>query len=294
MWINIGKHISAVTGIPFTVESSHAVGGGSINSAYVITDQDRQFFVKTNAVSRLDMFQAELEGLNEIANTDTIKVPSALCVGVADGHAYIVMECLDIQGTRGGNAAGLDRLGADIAQMHQNTAKHFGWHRDNTIGSTPQINNMSQNWVEFFRQYRLGFQYDLAARNGFGQLLAKGEKLMSKLDGFFTDYKPEPSLLHGDLWSGNYAIDDSGAPVIFDPAVYYGDREADIAMTELFGGFSSRFYASYNRHFSLDPGYKTRKILYNLYHILNHVNLFGGGYMSQAERMAGQLLSELY
>jgi len=293
MWITIGKQISAATGIPFTVESSHPVGGGSINAAYVITDQDRQYFVKTNVASRLDMFQAELEGLNEIANTDTIKVPSALCVGITDKHSYIVMECLSIMGTRGGNAASLDRLGADLAQMHRNVAQNYGWHRDNTIGSTPQINDVSQNWVEFYRQHRLGYQYNLAARNGFGQLLANGEKLMSKLDGFFSSYTPKPSLLHGDLWSGNYAIDDSGVPVIFDPAVYYGDREADIAMTELFGGFSARFYASYNHHFSLDPGYKTRKILYNLYHILNHLNLFGGGYMGQVDRMAGQLLSEL-
>jgi len=293
MWTEISKQITATIGAPFTVESSQVVGGGSINSAYLITDQDRQFFVKTNVVSRLDMFQAELDGLNEIANSDTIKVPEALCVGVANNHSYIVMECLSIRGSRGGNAAGLDRLGADLAQMHRYTTQSFGWYRDNTIGSTPQINQKSDSWVDFFRMHRLGYQYDLAARNGFGQLTAHGEKLMSKLDGFFSDYAPIPSLLHGDLWSGNYAIDDSGAPVVFDPAVYYGDREADIAMTELFGGFSTRFYASYNHHYALDPGYKTRKILYNLYHVLNHLNLFGGGYLGQAERMASQLLSEL-
>jgi len=293
MWDTISNHITSTTGSFFSIESKYSVAGGSINSAYVIADQERRYFVKTNHASRVQMFHAELEGLTAIAEADAIKVPAPICVGSTDRNAYIVMEYLSIHEGRGASAVGMDRLGQDLARMHRHVSERYGWYRDNTIGSTPQINTQSQHWVEFYRQHRLGYQYQLAIHNGFSQLQDSGELLMSRLDEFFSSYKPVPSLLHGDLWSGNYAIDDEDVPVIFDPAVYYGDREADIAMTELFGGFSNRFYAAYNHYYPLDSGYKTRKILYNLYHILNHANLFGGAYAGQAQRMANQLLSEL-
>ena len=291
MWQVISEHIAKVLAEPFEIGSTRSVGGGSINSAYVIQGNQHSYFVKTNAASRLAMFEAELEGLNEIAESNTIKVPKPLCVGTSAGSAYIVMENLAIHG--GGSGASLEQLGIDLANMHRVTHDQFGWHRDNTIGSTPQINDPSHSWIEFYRDHRLGFQYRLAAEHGYGHLLRRGERLMQELGQFFTDYHPQASLLHGDLWSGNYAIEESGRPVIFDPAVYFGDREADIAMTELFGGFSPRFYSAYNDAFLLDSGYKTRKTLYNLYHILNHLNLFGGGYSGQAERMTEQLLSEI-
>ena len=291
MWQVISEHIAKVLAEPFEIKSTRGVGGGSINSAYVIQGNQHSYFVKTNAASRLAMFEAELEGLNEIAESNTIKVPKPLCVGTSADSAYIVMENLPIHG--GGSGASLEQLGIDLANMHRVPHDQFGWHRDNTIGSTPQINDPSHSWIEFYRDNRLGFQYQLAAEHGYGHLLRRGERLMLELGQFFTDYHPQASLLHGDLWSGNYAIEENGRPVIFDPAVYFGDREADIAMTELFGGFSPRFYSAYNDAFPLDSGYKTRKTLYNLYHILNHLNLFGGGYSGQAERMTKQLLSEI-
>ena len=294
MWETIRDHIASSIGEPFAIQSTQHVGGGSINTAHVVySDNNRSYFVKSNSASRLGMFEAERDGLNEIAGTGAIKVPRPLCIGTSAGNSYIVMEHLPIQNGRGGSTASLEQLGIDLASMHRHTASQFGWHRDNTIGSTPQVNDQSDNWIEFYRDHRLRFQYQLAADHGFGHLLKRGELLMSRLDQFFTDYHPQPSLLHGDLWSGNYAISETGQPVIFDPAVYYGDREADLAMTELFGGFSSQFYSAYNDNYPLDAGYKTRKILYNLYHILNHLNLFGGGYLGQAERMTDQLLSEL-
>jgi len=292
MWQSIGEHIASTLGEPFVIHTTRSVGGGSINSAFVVSDEAKSFFVKTNAASRLDMFEAELEGLLEIARYKTIKVPEPLCVGVCEGTAYIVMEHLPIHG-KGSGSTGMEQLGHDLASMHRITQEQYGWHRDNTIGSTPQTNSLSSNWVTFYRDHRLGFQYQLAAEHGYGHLLRRGEALMAGLDGFFTDYQPEASLLHGDLWSGNYAIDDNGRPVIFDPAVYYGDREADIAMTELFGGFSQRFYSAYNDAYPMDKGFRVRKTLYNLYHILNHLNLFGGGYLGQAERMTEQLLAEI-
>ncbi len=169
-----------------------------------------------------------------------------------------------------------------------------GYISGNTIGSTPQYNQRDNDWVHFWQQQRLGSQLQLAAANGYGGTLqTQGEQLLARLGEFFCDYRPQASLLHGDLWGGNAAADAKGQPVLFDPACYYGDREADIAMTELFGGFGSDFYAAYQAEFPLDAGYKTRKTLYNLYHIINHVNLFGSGYLSQANAMLGKLLAEL-
>jgi fructosamine-3-kinase len=174
----------------------------------------------------------------------------------------------------------------------------YGWPRDNFIGGTPQSNQSHRTWAGFFAAERLQPQLALASRNGMERNLRdQGERLAERLSSFFLDYRPAPSLLHGDLWSGNAAqIAEgvaAGTPVIFDPAVYRGDREADIAMAELFGGFSESFYAAYRAAWPLDPGYETRKTLYNLYHVLNHFNLFGAGYLGQAQRMIVRLNAEL-
>lgn len=236
------------------------------------------------------MFEAEFDGLNEISQSNTIRVPKPLCCGATNGEAYVVMEYLPIN-KASGNAR---QLGQAVARMHQVVQKQFGWFRNNTIGATLQVNTQDASWVAFWREQRLAFQLALAAEKGFGGALQqKGDQLLAKLNEFFESYTPQASLLHGDLWSGNYAYIDNGQPVIFDPAVYYGDREADIAMTELFGGFPADFYHAYNEQLPLDVGYKTRKTLYNLYHIINHLNLFGGSYLGQAQTMIEQLLSEL-
>jgi fructosamine-3-kinase len=177
--------------------------------------------------------------------------------------------------------------------MHRATKQRFGWDRDNTIGSTPQHNAEHADWVTFWSEQRLGFQLDLAARNGYrGRLQKRGDLLRQQL-GALLEHSPVASLLHGDLWGGNIAYAADGQPVIFDPACYYGDREADLAMTELFGGFGGTFRAAYEEAWPLSPGYPVRKQLYNLYHIVNHLNLFGGGYLSQAESMIDRLLAEL-
>jgi len=183
--------------------------------------------------------------------------------------------------------------GQRLAQMHRRTADAFGWKRDNTIGSTHQPNAWTAQWPDFWRDHRLGFQLELAARNGYGgRLQALGSRLLSVFDRLI-DHDPAPSLLHGDLWGGNIGYDQRGDPVLFDPAVYYGDREADLAMTELFGGFSGDFYAAYNEIWPLDSAYQVRRTLYNLYHILNHLNMFGGGYGGQAMGMMERLLAQV-
>jgi fructosamine-3-kinase len=288
---DIAKQIAAATGRPFHAGAERSVGGGCINSASVLEGNGQRYFVKVNEASLADMFAAEAEGLREIAASGAIKVPEPVCWGTSGHQAYLAMEYLELGG---GGRGSMATFGEQLAAMHRHVSDQFGWKRDNTIGSTPQSNTPDRDWIRFLQQQRLGFQLQLAARKGYGgRLQSRGEQLLEQVPAFFSDYLPKPSLLHGDLWSGNYAMDHDGNPVIFDPAVYYGDREADLAMTELFGGFGREFYAAYNQAWPLDAGYQLRKTLYNLYHIINHLNLFGGGYGGQAERMIDSLLSEV-
>jgi fructosamine-3-kinase len=237
------------------------------------------------------MFEAEMAGLAEMANTKTVRVPTAIVCGKTDNHSFLVLENLEFGSS---NKTAGRTLGQQLAHLHQQQQPYFGWHRDNTIGSTPQLNSRNNDWLSFWREQRLGFQLKLAAKNGYGgRLQTTGEQLLLNLEGVFATYQPKPSLLHGDLWGGNAAVDKRGMPVIYDPACYYGDREADMAMTELFGGFSRDFYAAYEDIYPLDPDYVVRRGLYNLYHILNHLNLFGGGYLRQSENIIAMLLAEL-
>jgi len=264
------------------------MGGGCINQAVMATDGQRSFFVKLNAASRLPMFEAEAAGLDDMRAAGAIRVPEPVCTGASGGNAWFVMEYIHMGGRSNARLAG-----EQLALMHRKEANRFGWRMDNTIGSTPQPNGRMQDWAAFWRDRRLGFQLQLAARNGHrGALQAKGERLLGCLEQLL-DHDPVPSLLHGDLWGGNIGYDDKGNPVIFDPAVYYGDREADLAMTELFGGFGTGFYEAYDAVWPIDSGYAVRKTLYNLYHVLNHLNLFGGGYASQAQGMMERLLAEI-
>ncbi len=235
------------------------------------------------------MFEAEAKGLREIAAAGAVRVPAPVCFGVAGGRAFLALEYLELAGGEGDA-----RLGEQLARLHRHVGDRFGWHMDNTIGATPQINTPMTDWVAFFRRHRLGFQLRLAAERGLGGgLQRKGERLMADMDVLFSGHDPAPSLLHGDLWGGNRGSLTDGTPVVFDPAVYYGDREADLAMTGLFGGFGPDFYAAYRAAWPLDDGYPVRRELYNLYHILNHANLFDGGYAARAESMMDRLLAEL-
>jgi fructosamine-3-kinase len=294
-WTAISNHIKKTCGESLDINSAQPVGGGCINASYKIQTKTRQVFIKINSADNLSMFAAESEGLAELAKSNCMGVPEPLCCGIAGGKSYLMMEDLKLGGSSVNNTNRAKQLGQNLAAMHSVTQPRYGWHRDNTIGSTPQVNNYEDNWVTFWTKNRLGYQLALAQQNGAShELMLRGEKLRENLARFFVDYRPTASLLHGDLWSGNFSYDQTGRPVIFDPAVYYGDRETDLAMTELFGGFPPDFYAAYDAAYPLDEGYATRKTLYNLYHILNHYNLFGGGYLSQASGMIDRLLSELH
>jgi protein-ribulosamine 3-kinase len=285
----LARAIGEALGESFRIDSLGNIGGGCISSAARIQSRGRDYFVKFNRADLLAMFEAEAEGLQAMAEANAVRVPRPLTTGVSDGQAYLVMEYLET-----GGSGDMARFGEQLAQMHRHTREQFGWHRDNTIGSTPQPNGWHSDWIRFWQEQRLGFQLELALRNGGGKALYdQGQELKERVGDFFQDYQPVASVLHGDLWSGNYAFTQDGEAVIFDPAVYFGDREADLAMTELFGGFSRSFYSGYDAAWPIDSGYSVRKALYNLYHILNHYNLFGGGYASQARRMIDQLLGEL-
>jgi fructosamine-3-kinase len=263
------------------------VGGGDISAAWRLETSGGAVFAKTGPASSFEMFSAEAEGLEALAGPGAIRVPGVVACGVSGDTAFVALEWLSLgRPTRAAEA----RLGEGLAALHRSTADRFGWHRDNTIGLTPQHNDRTDDWVGFYRDHRLGFQLRLAANNGFsGQLQEDGARLMKRLPIFFESYSPEASLLHGDLWGGNWACCE-GEPVVFDPAVYYGDRETDLAMTRLFGGFGRAFYDAYESAWPLAPGHHERNDLYQLYHVLNHLNLFGSGYLGRAQDLIQRLL----
>jgi protein-ribulosamine 3-kinase len=279
--------VSDVAG-SFRIERTTPVAGGCIHRCFVLEGGGRRYFAKTNDRSALDSFAAEADGLAALAAAGA-RVPVPVCRGQAHEHAFLVLEHLELRGN-GDYAA----LGRSLAAVHSVHGETFGWHRDNYIGGTPQLNQRSASWSDFWREARLGPQLELAGKNRLGRdLVGKGERLVEALPRLLSEHAPAASLLHGDLWSGNAGFRADGAPVLFDPAVYWGDREADIAMTELFGGFPRAFYSAYAEVAPLAQGYAVRKTLYNLYHVLNHANLFGGGYAAQAKAMIERLLAEL-
>lgn len=290
MWDTIGHQIQEVTGVRFKVDECHSVSGGSINEAFRISDGQQHYFVKLNQVSKVEMFEAEALGLQALAASCSMRIPQMIGWGTTDNRSYIILEWLDLG--RSSSASGWNELGRQLAYLHRaakpDRSQRFGWDQNNTIGSTPQPNPWAHNWATFFAESRIGYQLQLAQRRGvsFGQ----SAQLLDAIPDLLG-HSPVPSLVHGDLWSGNAGFSAEGEPVIFDPAVYWGDREVDIAMTELFGGFPSSFYEGYQSVWPLDAGYQQRKVLYNLYHILNHFNLFGGGgYGAQAKQMMAQIL----
>ncbi len=280
--------ITAASGESFNCIHTALQGGGCIHQSYSLLGGDgRRYFAKLNRSASLGMFEAEADGLRELAAAGAIRVPRPLTCGSNGQEAYLILEWLDL----GGRVRPAD-LGQRLALLHGHSQGEHGWWRHNHIGSTPQLNSPMPDWVTFFGSQRLHPQFKLAARNGAPtHLLRQGDRLLERLSVFFPGYRPLPSLLHGDLWGGNHGYVE-GEPVLFDPAVYYGDREVDLAMSELFGGYPPAFHAAYQESRPLDPGYPVRKHLYNLYHVLNHFNLFGGGYVAQAERMVAHLLAQ--
>ncbi len=270
------------------IVDAERLAGGDTTGGWRLECESGVAFLKNGPASYGDMFSAEADGLRELAGADAVRMPEVFTTGVSGNSAYLLQEYLSLER----NSEETDALlGEQLATLHRTQGELFGWHRHNTIGMSPQPNPPTRSWTEFYATHRLEHQLRMAHGRGYdGSLVSFGKRLIEHIDDFFVDYDPRPSLLHGDLWSGNRAVV-RGQPVIFDPAVYYGDREADIAMTQLFGGFHPEFLEAYIATWPMAEGYELRLELYKLYHVLNHLNLFGRGYYDQAVSICRHLLS---
>lgn len=294
-WLDFSQYLSEQLQQEIHIKRAHSVSGGDIHQAFQLQTNNGLLFLKTNLAQSLPLFAAEAHSLSAISKTQSIFCPEPLGYGQFEQQAWLLMPHLEL------TSQGDDfQRGKKLAALHQQInqdSKPFGWFENNFIGHTLQPNQWSFDWVNFYGQQRLMPQLELSQLNGASRKLYDiGIELIEALPFWFQDYNPKASLLHGDLWGGNSAFMKNASgnePIIYDPASYYGDREADIAMTELFGGFSADFYAGYNHSFALDKGYKNRKTLYNLYHVINHFNLFGGHYEQQALNTIHQLLKQV-
>lgn len=285
----LSGHIRESHRTDYAIRSIIPVSGGSINRAYQLRTLNSSYFVKINDNDlAIRMFLAEAEGLKKLYTaTRTAKIPQCIGLGQAKGDAFLLMEWID---PRTKSNASSTLLGKAIAQLHQNTGEQFGLTHDNFLGTTVQSNTFHMDWVEFFVAERLEKQLQITKRLGLGdrRLYDQFEQLYHRLPQLCP--AEAPALLHGDLWGGNYLIDAGGVPVLIDPAVYYGHREVDIAMTMLFGGFDKIFYDAYNDDFPLEKDWKKRVCLWNLYPLLFHLNAFGASYMGQLKACLTQYL----
>lgn len=276
---NLLTHISSL--LADDIISTFAVGGGSINAVYCLQSAQNKYLLKVNDQHRYPlMFAKEAVGLNVIAATQTIKTPKVLAQGDFEATSFLLLEWID---TQSATAAGSALLGKQLAQMHRVTADGFGVDADNYMGSLPQSNRKHKTWADFYINERLKPMVKLAIDKGLlsRQTGSDFDRLYKKLPKLFAE--EQPALIHGDLWSGNYLIDTDDTPYLIDPAVTYGHREFDIAMTTLFGGFDDEFYTTYNESYPLAKGWEGRIDLWNLYPLLIHLNLFGSDYLEQVE-----------
>lgn len=284
MWQAISHQLSDVLGKPFKISEREALEGGDVNQCYCVGDGDERFFIKLNDKEQLAMFKSEAESLRILNEANCVQVPQLLHLGTCREKSFLVLNYLPTKTIDNESAF---ELGQQLAELHQwGEQAEYGFDFDNYVGITPQPNKWRRRWCRFFAEQRIAWQLQLCEEKGiqFGNI----DTITGNVISLLMHHQPTPSLLHGDLWHGNTALTVTG-PIIFDPATYWGDRECDIAMTELFGGFPASFYEGYQSVFPLDDGYQERRDLYNLYHILNHCNLFGGEYLAQAEHIIEKL-----
>lgn len=277
----LAEHLSDHVGQPVDIEEAFPLSGGSINDAWRLETDAGRFFLKTNSADRYpSMFAAEADGLRRLRIAGPLRVPAVIAHGDDHDDSYLLLEWVE---------GGIKRpgfwtdFGRGLAQLHRHTQEHFGLERDNYIGSLVQRNTPERDWPSFFIHQRLEPQLKMARdrKRVEAGMAFRFERLFHQLDKRFP--AEPPALLHGDLWSGNLRCDSDGHPVLIDPAVYYGHREMDLAMTKLFGGFDAALYSAYNTEWPLEQDWEARVDLCNLYPLLVHVNLFGGGYVAQVE-----------
>lgn len=285
-WIE--KELSLSLNSHVRILEEFVIAGGSIHQTKLLKTTHGHFFLKHNRSTYENLFKTEMKGLLELSRCKLFKIPQPITMGTYQDTAWLLMEYLDIKPFIDSH-----RFAKALAALHHIEAPTYGWIVDNAIGLTPQFNQQRSNWIEFWSKNRLAPQFQWAMEDGIAsKIIDKGHRLMDRLPVFFQDYSPKASLLHGDLWHGNWGSLSDITPVLFDPAIYYGDHETDLAMMLLFGTINPDFFSCYTNYYPIDPGFNTRKTLYNLYHILNHHHLFRGGYGQQAEHMIDQLLAK--
>ena len=287
--------VMAATRADWSLLSAAPVSGGCIHTALRLEGEDAggptRHFAKIADPGGAPMLVAEADGLDALRQAGALRVPGVIAGGEDGEHAWLVLEWLDLAPLDPASGA---KLGVALAAQHRLPQVRFGWEKDNFIGSSVQQNGWSEDWLAFWREKRIHAQLRLAMQRRYpSKMIDRGERLLADCAAFFRTHAPTPSLLHGDLWGGNASALAGGTPVVFDPAVYCGDREADLAMTELFGGFPGDFHAAYRAAWPLDAGYAVRRDFYNLYHVLNHANLFAGGYVEQGTRLIERLVAEI-
>lgn len=273
--------IAESTGVPAAITSKRTMQGGCINQTEVIQLSDgREFFLKLNSEAASDLFAREADGLAALAAVEAIRVPTVVGYGAENASQFLVLEFIE-PGNRSPNF--FQQFGHQLAELHRHGTHHqFGFHNDNYLGSTNQPNDWFGSWLDFWRTNRFGFQFRLAEskRLADAHFMQLADRLLNRLDDLLSVDEPV-SLLHGDLWSGNFIRGRAGEPVLIDPAVYYGHREAEFGMTTLFGGFDQTFYSAYQESWPMLEGWEQRVEIYRLYHVLNHLNLFGASYHAQ-------------
>ncbi len=260
-----------------TIQMAPYSSASALNETRVYETDNGMYFVKLNDNLDISMYEAEAKGLGALAQTATVRVPKAYYYGQHEGTAFLILEYIPMSPHSKKSQA---ELGIQIGKLHlTRTPWEFGFDFDNTIGTTPQVNKWTKDWVNFFGTYRLRYQCKLLEKNyGDSEICAKGEKLIKRLPIFFSGIKVSASLLHGDLWYGNTSADKSGDPVVFDPAPYFGHDEAELSIMGMFGGFLPEFYEAYHDLIPRREGFDERQKIYQLYHYLNHYNIFGSGY----------------
>ena len=286
-WQPVTELIASHSGHRLQVESVTPVSGGCLNSSFKLTMTNRKsYFVKRNAITLFAMFEAELLGLQSLADTQQVRVPSPIGTCRSHEHSFLVMNWISIGES---NRSTHETLGRELALMHRfESVTDFGYDLDNFIGSTPQLNRWNSSWKDFFLLQRLEPQLRIAKSNGYGTHFRNSDKLLINVEGLLND-SPKPSLIHGDLWSGNFMVDLQGNPILIDPAPYWSDREAEFGIVTMFGGFESGFFDAYQETLPFEPGFEQRLQAYQLYHYLNHLNLFGGSYLGQVQKIISKM-----
>jgi len=286
MWQSIEQAINAEIDHSFHIREKSSISGGDISLSYRLSDKNEHYFVKINDKNHVEYFESEAYALKQISALKEISCPDVITFGTTLNKSYLVLNYVHLESA---SHHQWRQLGQQLANMHKSsTHGQFGWQTDNFIGDTIQPNAWCSNWKTFFAEQRIAWQLQLLHEKSikFGDI----DHITQVCHDALKHHHVEPCLVHGDLWQGNLGFTESSS-IIFDPACYYGDREVDIAMTELFGHLPPEFYQGYQDVFPLPNSYEQRKIIYNFYHVLNHANLFGGNYIDQSKAILSRIMS---